>query len=215
MKVKVCGLVEPENIKAVEALGVDLLGFVFYAPSPRYVERATFEQFYEISDGKAMQVGVFVGEDPNQVAAKARNFSLDYVQLHGEESPEYCRRLHEKGVQIIKAFTVDADFDFKSINAYATVCDYFLFDGASTGRFSETQSFDWSLLKQYTGRTPFFIGGNLTPNSLSALQKFQHPQWIGVDLSTGFEASIGVKDIAVLQTFIDQFRESCSNLSHK
>lgn len=145
IKWKVCGL--RDNIVEVAALQPDYIGFIFYAKSPRYVG----ENFVlpELANSKINKVGVFVNESLDIVHNTLVNYQLDYVQLHGNESPEFCENLIKKNVKIIKAFHVDETFDFGYLKAYELVTDYFLFDTKTNKYGGSGKSFNWNILKKY------------------------------------------------------------------
>ena len=189
MIVKVCGMTQGENIRAVEALGADWLGFIFYGPSPRCLC-----QMPTYLPTRARRVGVFVHESQETILRLARLYALDYIQLHGDESPDYCHTLQQQGQQLIKAFSLSVPADLDQTHSYEGLCSYFLFDTRCPGRGGSGQSFDWSLLQYYNGQTPFLLSGGLHPDSASELQAFHHPQWAGIDLNSRFEVAPGVKD---------------------
>lgn len=197
MIVKVCGMRESENIRAVEALGVDLIGFIFYEKSKRFAGSEAGMYLPE----KCGRVGVFVNAEPEQLESTVERFGLQYVQLHGSESPDYCRSLKGK-VQIIKAFSISNAKDLERTKEYEGLASYFLFDTACTGFGGSGQSFDWTVLEQYHGNTPFLLSGGIGPDSIVALKNFKHPKWAGIDLNSKFELEPGMKDIASLKEFL-------------
>ena len=124
----------------------------------------------------------------------AQRYQLDYLQLHGQESPDFCYALHKRGYALIKAFSIATAEDLAHTADYADRVDYFLFDTKCVGYGGSGQRFDWSLLQNYQGETPFLLSGGLHPNSACELQAFHHPQWAGIDLNSRFEVAPGVKD---------------------
>lgn len=195
---KVCGLTQGDNIRAVERLGVDLVGLIFYPPSPRFVSRAP-----DYLPACAKRVGVFVNPSTDEVQRKIRSFSLDYLQLHGHESPERCRELRQFGLPLIKAFAIAIADDLPATAAYEGLCDYFLFDTKSALPGGSGQSFDWTLLDAYAGRTPFLLSGGIGPEHAEAVRRLRHPLLAGIDLNSRFESAPGIKDIAALQRFLN------------
>ena len=149
--IKVCGMCEAENIRDVEALeGIDMLGFIFYPKSPRYIyELPAYLPIH------AKRVGVFVNADKPTVSMYADRFGLDYVQLHGTESPEYCRSLQERGLKIIKAFSIALPKDLTKVYEYEKACDFFLFDTKCEQYGGSGNQFDWNILHTYKGHVPF------------------------------------------------------------
>ncbi|WP_321331149.1 phosphoribosylanthranilate isomerase [uncultured Bacteroides sp.] len=197
--IKVCGMREAKNIQEVEQLGVDIIGFIFYYKSPRYM--------FEIPaylPTRAKRAGVFVNESKEMVNIIADRFGLDYIQLHGDESPGYCQSLKNEGLRLIKAFSIDKEKDLHATKSYEGICDYFLFDTKCQQHGGSGNQFDWSLLDQYTGQTPFLLSGGINSYSAKALKEFSHPKLAGFDLNSRFEFSPAKKDVKRLQTFLQQ-----------
>lgn len=201
MKIKVCGLTMPSNIQAVSDLGVDLLGFIFYPPSPRYVGDKTPAAALEQLGSGQQKTGVFVNESVEKVLEYAREYYLDTIQLHGHESPEECARLRVH-YPIIKAFPIAEIADFGATAAYAGVCDYFLFDTKGPKHGGNGRAFDWDILSAYAGDTPFLLSGGIGPDDAARIRNIQHDRLAGVDLNSRFESSPGVKDIGLLRRFL-------------
>lgn len=198
--IKVCGMTDATNIRAVEALGVDWMGFVFYARSPRCVTRLP-----DYLPNRARRVGVFVNRPMEEVIEIARQYRLDYLQLHGKESPAYCHRLKERGYKLIKAFSIAQKEDFPEADTYEA--DYYLFDTKTIGYGGSGRQFDWQLLDHYHGTTPFLLSGGIGPDTAEPVSSFRHPLWAGIDLNSKFEIRPGLKDVDKLRTFITQFKE--------
>ena len=190
--IKVCGMREAENIQDVESIeGIDMLGFIFYPKSPRYVyELPAYLPIH------ARRVGVFVNEDKQIISMYADRFGLNDVQLHGNESPEYCRSLHSTGLKIIKAFSVDRPKDF----------DLFLFDTKCEQYGGSGNQFDWSILHTYNGDVPFLLSGGINSYSANALKEFKHPRLAGYDLNSRFELKPGEKDPERIRTFLNELK---------
>lgn len=187
MLIKVCGMREADNIRAVEALGIDLMGFICWPQRrARYVDKTPAYM------PQCPRVGVFVDPEPDFALDKARQLGLTYLQLHGDESPAMCRTLRERtGCRIIKALREPTD-------AYCDVADLLLFDpGRGSGRH-----FDLALLQRYHGPTPFLLAGGIGPDDVPLLHAFHHPRWAGIDLNSRFETAPALKDVAQLRTFI-------------
>ena len=197
MKVKVCGMREAENIREVEALGIDLMGFIFWPKSSRYVSEVP-----EYMPTSCKRVGVFVDEDPEQVMRIADTYALDIIQLHGSESPEAVRRLHNR--EIIKAISVKCREDIATYKAYEGMVDYFLFDTKAQLPGGSGQQFDWNILSAYDGKTPFLLSGGIGPEDAKRIRAFHHPQCVGIDLNSRFEQSPGLKDVHKLKTFLQK-----------
>lgn len=202
MMIKVCGMTEAENIRNVDVLGVDMIGFIFYPKSPRYVY-----QMPRYLPTLAKRVGVFVNETKENILMLADRFGLDYIQLHGEESPEYCRTLHSQGLHIIKAFSIGHAKDLLATAHYQGFCNYYLFDTRTAHYGGSGQQFDWSILQLYTAPTPFLLSGGINPYSTKALQEFHHPRLAGIDINSRFEISPGIKDVERIEKFLRELRK--------
>ena len=203
MIIKVCGMREPENIRAVEALGVDLMGFIFWPPSSRYVgEKPSY------LPENCRRVGVFVDAAPEDILAAVRDFRLDVLQLHGHETPEAVAALKERlpAVRIVKSLAVKGPEDLEQAAAYEDVCDAFLFDTKGKLPGGNGQQFDWSVLRQYKGRLPFLLSGGIGPGDEARIRAFDVPGCLGIDLNSRFETAPGRKDVEALRTFIDTVR---------
>ena len=200
ISVKVCGMREAENIREVEALGIDLMGFIFWPKSSRYVsERPAY------MPQTAKRVGVFVNEDIKQVKRIAEEYSLDVIQLHGSESPDYIRQLGSvcgDTIATVKAFNIATAADLDATKSYEGIVDYFLFDTKTPIPGGSGVQFDWSLLADYVGQTPFLLSGGIGPDDAERVKTFQHPKCIGIDLNSRFEISPGLKDVEKLKKFL-------------
>lgn len=202
MIIKICGMRETGNIREVEQLGVDMIGFIFYPKSPRYV--------YEMPGylpEHAKRVGIFVNESKEMVFTMADRFGLDYIQLHGSESPGYCTSIKSAGPGVIKAFPIEGITDLRKVNEYEGTCDYYLFDTKTHNKLGGTgKQFDWSVLDSYQGKTPFLLSGGINPFSARGLKEFHHEALAGYDLNSRFESAPGVKNINLLSTFLDDLK---------
>ena len=195
MIVKVCGMRNAENIRKVEALGIDMMGFIFYPKSSRYVSERP-----EYLPTKCKRVGVFVDEDIVQVKHIAEEFALDLIQLHGSESPEYAQRLRDW--KVIKAFNIATKEDLEATKPYEGLVDYFLFDTKGKSAGGNGEKFNWNVLSNYKGNTPFLLSGGIGPDDAGRIKVFQHPKCIGIDLNSRFETAPALKDINKLKSFI-------------
>ena len=185
---------EAANILAVANFQPDLLGFIFYDKSPRFVGKTLSADVLRGLPDTIGKVGVFVDAPLPELLATATRYGLDYVQLHGHETPAYCRAVHAQGLQIIKAFSVDEQFDFSILAEYKASCDLFLFDTKGAHRGGNGQTFDWRVLTHYHGPTPFLLSGGLGPANAAELLHFQHPQLAGYDFNSLLETAPGLKD---------------------
>ncbi|MCD7710516.1 MAG: phosphoribosylanthranilate isomerase [Porphyromonadaceae bacterium] len=201
MLIKVCGMREPDNIRAVEQCHIDWMGFIFYGKSPRFVARRP-----AYLPESVRRIGVFVDAEAGEIRSRIEEFGLYGIQLHGHESPEVCRMFRTTGITVIKAFSVRPGEDFKECAAYESCCDYFLFDTPVPGYGGSGKPFDWSLLDRYQGSIPFLLSGGIGPESLPALSALKHPRWAGVDLNSRFEISPARKEAKKVLSFVTAFR---------
>lgn len=206
MKIKVCGMRSPENIRRIETLDIDYMGFIFYHGSPRRVF-GDDECLHAIRLCAKRKVGVFVNEALEQMLEMADLYRLDMLQLHGDESPETCIALQQSGYSVIKAFSVASVEDFGKTGDYPDCIDYFLFDTKCAGYGGSGKRFDWSLLESYTGNVPFLLSGGLTPDSMHDVCLLEHARFAGIDLNSGFEISPAIKDVGKLEKFIGGIRK--------
>ncbi|ASZ11429.1 phosphoribosylanthranilate isomerase [Chitinophaga pendula] len=204
MKIKVCGITRREDLRELIANKVDLAGFIFYEQSPRFAGNKLDARSVRELTG-IQKVGVFVNAAKEQVLRTAADYQLDMVQLHGDESPEYCAAIREK-IPVVKAFRVGANIDWdKEIAPYIPVTTYFLFDTASAKGYGGTgEQFDWSLLQHYPYQHPFFLSGGIGLEHTIALQQLDIPALYAVDVNSRFESSPGIKHIPQVAAFVKQ-----------
>ena len=200
--IKVCGMREAQNIRDVESLQkVDMMGFIFYPKSPRYL--------YELPaylPTHAHRVGVFVNEDKKVITMYADRFGLEYIQLHGKESPEYCQSLRASGLKIIKAFSVARPKDLNHVSENEKACNLFLFDTKCEQYGGSGNQFDWNILHTYNGQVPFLLSGGINCHSANALKEFNHPRLAGYDLNSRFERKAGEKDPERIRMFLNELK---------
>ncbi len=200
MKIKVCGMKYPDNIRQLTNLPIDYMGLIFYAKSPRFVDQQD-DIFSAPLSGNILKVGVFVDADIEYIKQKAQDYNLNFAQLHGNESPLFCKEVNSF-LPIIKAFSVAEIKDLYKTKDYEGVCDYFLFDTKTPQHGGSGQKFDWHILDAYTGNTPFLLSGGIAAEDAQAIKKIQHTRFAGIDLNSKFETEPGLKDIDLLTTFI-------------
>jgi phosphoribosylanthranilate isomerase len=210
MKIKVCGMREAENIRQLVELGPDYIGFIFYPKSQRFVGEKIGEETVELVPTCIQKVGVFVDEPFESLLEQFRNNKLEMVQLHGNELPEYCSRMRQLGIPVIKVFRVDNGFDFSITEPYAGSCDFFLFDTRDDLPGGTGKKFNWQLLDAYTGDTPFFLSGGIGPSDAEMISHLQHEKMYGVDVNSGFEIEPALKNIEALKRFISTIRRNHS-----
>ena len=211
---------DAENIQQVIALGVNMIGLIFWPKSPRYVQSFSTNAgiipdlknpaIKDISNPDASYVGVFVDEMPQNVVTHAYNYKLDYIQLHGNESPIYIDNLRKTlvpdilpNVKIIKALSINEKSDVLKWKTYEGHVDMFLFDTKSTQTVGGTgKHFDWSLINMYDGNIPFLLSGGIGPDDAEVVKSFKHPMCVGIDLNSRFEKEPGMKDVDKLKAFL-------------
>lgn len=203
MIIKICGMKVPENIKQVAALQPDLMGFIFYPKSPRYVEPLDAETMTALPES-IRKIGVFVNEDLERILTLTYKYKLDGVQLHGTENTTICRKLKEAGLLVLKAFPIADAYNFKVTGAYEGVCDYFLFDTKTATYGGSGQKFDWGILNEYKGETAFLLSGGIGADDADAILKINHPKMAGIDLNSKFEISAGLKNVELLKSFLTE-----------
>ena len=195
MIIKVCGMREADNIREVEMLGIDMMGFIFWPKSSRFASQRP-----DYLPKNVKRVGVFVDEDPEQVKRLADDYDLDYIQLHGQESPSYIFQLG--GLHIIKVFNISTAEDLLQAQPYEGIVDYFLFDAKGKSVGGNGEKFNWDVLSAYNGSTPFLLSGGIGLDDATNVKAFHHPKCIGIDLNSRFELAPGLKDVAKLKEFI-------------
>jgi phosphoribosylanthranilate isomerase len=179
------------NIKAVEGLRPDYMGFIFYDKSPRYVGE-------EFAIPVSNAVGVFVNETTEKILQKG----MSIVQLHGNESPAQCEELMMKNISVIKVFSIDDDFDFNRTKEYENVADFFLFDTKGKYYGGNNYPFDWNKLEEYNQSKPFFLSGGLNAHNLNNLDLLKGMNLHAIDLNSGVEDKPGMKNIDKIREVI-------------
>ena len=209
MKIKVCGMKYRDNILSVAGLQPDYLGFIFFKGSKRHFEGV----FPELPAG-IKKTGVFVNEELVQLTHTVRKYGLDAIQLHGDETAEYCGALKRElnsEVELIKAFSVADDFNFDLLSPYDEVCDYFLFDTKGKERGGNGTLFDWKLLTHYHHTKGFFLSGGIGLQEAEMLGQFFDSRagqyCYAIDLNSKFESEPGLKNIKQLEDFFKRIKK--------
>ncbi len=191
------------NIEAIAALKPDYMGFIFSENSPRHMN----EPLSEIPQG-IKKVGVFVDTSLENVKKTTQAYGLDLVQLHGQESPEFCRELQNKAGKIIKVFSIKNTFDFGQLARYESCVDYFLFDTKGPNPGGNGYCFDWTVLENYNLKTPYFLSGGIGCDKIKVLNEFRKSASAehchAIDVNSKFELKPAVKDPIKLKTFIQK-----------
>jgi len=204
MKLKVCGMREPDNIAALSALQPDYMGFIFWAPSSRYVSEAT-----PVLDKSIKKIGVFVDASVDYIQSSISTHQLQAIQLHGEETPSYCQLVQGFGVEVIKAFSVKDAFDFSILEAYENSCDFFLFDTKGALPGGNGYTFDWSLLKEYPSQKLFFLSGGIGLENTQEIKELLNTDLplYAIDVNSKFELAPGLKKIKDITQFKNKLYE--------
>lgn len=209
--IKVCGMRDAQNIRDVATLDIDMMGFNFWPKSKRFVNN---EQMRAVTlPERIKKVGLFVDEMPQTIITYVYRYALDYIQLHGSETPELIENLRHTlvpdiapKVKIIKAFGISTTEDLEQVKAYDGIADLFIFDYKSPGKGGSGKHFDWTVLDSYHGSTPFLLSGGIGPDDAEAVKAFRHPMYIGVDINSKFETAPALKDVDRLRKFVNTIR---------
>ena len=191
---------DSENIKDVLAIKLDFMGFIFFEKSSRHLDENWEPEVFQDFPTEIKKVGVFVNAEIEKVVEKVRRYQLDMVQLHGNESVDYCQKLQSLRIPVMKAFSVDKDFDFKQTEKFQNVCIQFLFDTKAEGGYGgHGKIFDWTLLENYTLNVPFLLAGGIDLDNLENLQLIKNKAFMGIDVNSKFEIKPAEKDIAKIK----------------
>jgi phosphoribosylanthranilate isomerase len=201
MKLKVCGIKTIEQLQALQQMGVDYAGLIFYEGSKRFVGNALISHKADIRDLHIRRVGVFVNADFDQVLKAIEDYGLYAIQLHGDETDEYCLELTGRA-KIIKAIKISGEEDINGLIAlFEHTCDYLLFDTQTTQYGGSGKQFDWQLLKDASISKPFFLSGGIGPEDVVQVNSFYHPFLYAIDVNSRFETEPGIKDLKKVQQF--------------
>lgn len=206
MRIKVCGMREPENLRQLLELQPDYVGFIFHEASPRFVGETFDPELLKEIPRSVKKVGVFVNASIDQIGKTVRRYGLDYAQLHGEESPDFCRNLQFKGINIIKAFPIDDAFNFTKLNNFKPHCDFFLFDAKGLQRGGNGKVFDWTLLNRYDNEKPFFLAGGISLDNVEELTALAGLRLHAIDINSKFEIAPGLKDIEKIRLLVEKVK---------
>ena len=206
IKIKICGMKFPDNIIEIASLHPDYLGFIFYEKSPR-----NFENLIPNIDKSIQKIGVFVNALLEEIQEKVKQYELDFVQLHGDESPEFCQLLQQNKFKVIKAFSIDNQFNFSELENYNNYCDYFLFDTKGTNYGGNGITFDWSVLENYHLDKQYFLSGGIGTENIEKVKSFltstSAKNCIAIDCNSKLELSPGLKSTEKTKQLINAFKE--------
>ena len=199
MKIKVCGLNNQDDIDQLNNIDIDFLGFIFYKKSPRFVDHKI-----KISKINKEKVGVFVNENLENITDKIKEYNLTCVQLHGDETPEFCSKLNKlESVEVIKVFNISNSFNFSKLKLFEDSCDFFLFDTKGKLPGGNGLVFDWSILKNYKYKKPFFLSGGIGIENVDELINMKNTNLplYAIDVNSKFESQAGIKKLDLLKSF--------------
>jgi len=208
IRIKVCGMTNPENVGEIIGAKPGYIGFIFYPGSSRYVGKEPDLKLFASVPPLIKKVGVFINEDNQSIIDKAIRFGLNLIQLHGNESVNVCSDLKSTGLGVIKVFNIAEGFSFKSIQKYIPVCDYFLFDTKGEGYGGSGKKFDWKILAEYTFDKPFFLSGGIGFGDAGEVKSISNRGLFAVDINSRFEISPGIKDVEKVRKFINELKDS-------
>ena len=211
MRIKVCGMTIPAQVNALDELGVELAGFIFYEKSPRFVGRKISPSVMKQSGGRIAKVGVFVNMPYDELMKTVEDYRLDMVQLHGDESERFCERVSNY-VSVIKAFRLSENDPIEwMIRPYHEGCDMYMFDTLGSGYGGTGKKFDWKQLSNTSINKLFFLSGGIEPGDEEKLKAFANEpaakKLFAIDINSRFEISAGVKNMEQVKTFVENIRK--------
>ncbi|RAJ22060.1 phosphoribosylanthranilate isomerase [Gelidibacter algens] len=237
VRIKICGMKHPANITEIAALQPEYLGFIFYEKSSRFFNG----NMPQLPQG-TKKVGVFVNASMDEILEKVETYSLDVVQLHGEESPEFCSQLkrhfeenidnvnaiknerlpchasNDSKIDIVKVFSIKDHFNFDQLQPYELVCDYFLFDTKGKLPGGNGYTFNWDVLKNYPSTKPYFLSGGIgleeTDNITAFLQGNASKYCYAIDVNSKFESEPGLKDLKILKEFKNKIKPNLTSFEN-
>ncbi len=195
---------DQDNILEVANLQPDYLGFIFYEKSSR-----NFKGCIPAISNDIIKTGIFVNASIDFVHDKIIQFKLRAIQLHGDESPSYCKEVKALGVEVFKVFSIKGDFDFQQLVAYEQYVDFFLFDTKGKQPGGNGFVFDWNILRGYSSKTPFILSGGIGMEELSSVRELMNSNLpiYALDLNSKFEIKPAEKDASMLKEFLNKIEE--------
>ncbi len=209
MIIKICGIKNEDTLICCRKNKINFFGMIFYAKSPRNISVENANILQKKSENLNINgVGVFVDKNISELEEIIKNLKLRYVQLHGSEDELYIRDVKKNDVKIIKSISINNVNDLKKIHHYNSA-DYFLFDykplrGELPG--GNAKSFDWNILKGLETNKPWFLSGGININNIQQILKDIKP--FGIDLSSGVEKELGIKDNRIINNFISKLKDA-------
>ncbi len=211
-RIKVCGMTLPEQVNALDEMGVDFAGFIFYPKSPRYVGQKLPPEKMKQIRGRIAKVGVFVNTPYDDLMRTVDDYRLDMVQLHGDETPFFCEKVANY-VTVIKAFRLSPDDPIDwMMRPFHDGSDMFMFDTMGAGYGGTGKKFDWRVLREAQLEKLFFLSGGIESGDEKAICQFaaeeQGKKMFAIDINSRFELSPGVKDMHKVKQFLTNIRGS-------
>ena len=209
MIIKICGIQNESTLLCCEKNKINFYGMIFYQKSPRNISLENASNLQNISKNLNIDgVGVFVNRDINELKEIIKKLKLKFVQLHGSENEQYIKTLKKQDVKIIKSISISNKNDLNKINKYESV-DYFLFDYKPLKDElpgGNSKSFNWNLLKNLETDKPWFLSGGINTNNIKQIHNDLNP--FGIDLSSGVEKELGIKDNHIINNFIRKIKNA-------
>ncbi len=193
MKVKICGIKYRENFDELVKLDPDYVGFIFYEKSLR--NAASSIQPKDLLHSTINKVGVFVDAELGFIQKQIQDYQLEALQFHGNETPDFCNYFQASGIAVIKAFSVDDQFDFFKTTSYKNYCNYFLFDTKGEKKGGNGNSFNWQKLQEYDQKIPFFLSGGIGLDNVQEALQLTDLNMYGMDINSRIEDEPGLKNI--------------------
>jgi len=209
MITKICGIQNEDTLICCEKNSVDFFGMIFYSKSPRNISIENAYILQKRSENlKINGVGVFVNKNINELEKIIKTINLRFVQLHGSEDESYIQNIKNSGVNVIKSIPIKDKNDLINIDRYKSA-DYYLFDykpmkGELPG--GNAKNFDWEIIKNFKTNKPWFLSGGINIKNIQEILNDINP--FGIDLSSGVEKELGIKDNHIINNFIDKLKNA-------
>jgi len=205
-------MTEIDQVRQLDAMGVDFAGFIFYPKSPRYVVRHLTGDQLKRAKLRLGKVGVFVNATYDDVMRQVDSYGLDMVQLHGDETPTFCEQLSNY-ITVIKVFRLGEDDPIDwLVRPYQDSCDMFLFDTEGAGYGGTGKKFNWDALKSAHIDKLFFLSGGIEPGDAEKLKAFSREpvakKMFSIDINSKFETGAGIKDLKKIRTMLDNLKNN-------
>ncbi len=210
MKLKVCGITQLEQLKQLNEIGVNFGGLIFYDQSARCIIDKLKADEVKALDLSLKKIGVFVNAEEKFIMSQVENFGLDMIQLHGDETPGFCKLISDQ-ITVIKAFRItqtnEQNIDWM-IKPYEEYCDYYLFDTNRKGAYGGTgEKFNWKLLNENKINKSFVLSGGIGLKDVEKLKAFEHPFFYCVDVNSRVEIAPGIKDMEAIKIMSEELSE--------